>query len=150
MLTLTVAAVICVVFRCGDNQAVSFSQVLSVVVYASVILALRQIVAAPVSYARESTASATSLGGWFTAIDETSPVGRFVGALDVFVVWWVVVLAVGVAICTGGRHARLAAAFLGVYVGLALLLAATMTVLGGTAKKRGGEKKKKKKKSQGD
>ena len=131
VLTIVVAAVIFLSFRrVGD---VSFAQVFSVMVHASVILALRQVIAAPVSYAQETMASATSLGRWFPTLNEASPIARFIGALDLFVLWWVVVLALGVAVLYRRKAGTLAAAFLGVYVGVALLLAAAMASLGGTA-----------------
>ena len=132
VLTLVLAVVVALVFRRG-NRNVSFSQVLAVVAHASVILAIRLLVSAPVSYAREATGGATSLGLWFPALDAASFAGRFVGALDIFVLWWVVLLAIGVGVLYGRRARSVAAAFLGIYAGLALLLAVTMTVLGGTA-----------------
>lgn len=132
VLTVVLAVVVALVFRRG-NRNVSFSQVLAVVAHASVILAIRLLVSAPVSYAREATGGATSLGLWFPALDAASFAGRFVGALDIFVLWWVVLLAIGVGVLYGRRARPVAAAFLGVYAGLALLLAVTMTVLGGTA-----------------
>jgi Yip1-like protein len=132
LLTMVLAVVIALVFGRG-NRNVSFSQVLAVVAHASVILAIRLLVSAPVTYAREATGGATSLGLWFPALDAASFAGRFVGAFDVFVLWWVVLLAIGVAVLYGRRARSLAAAFLGVYAVLALLLAVTMTVLGGTA-----------------
>ncbi len=133
VLTMAMAALIFGVFRGKGGRTVSYSQVLAVMAHASVILAIRQIVAAPVSFARETTASATSLGVWFPALDQASPLARFVGAVDVFVIWWVVLVALGVAVLYERQARRLAAAFLGVYAGVALLLAATMTALGGTA-----------------
>ena len=132
VLTLVLAVVVALVFRRG-NRNVSFSQVLAVVAHASVILAIRLLVSAPVSYAREATGGATSLGLWFPALDAASFAGQFVGALDIFVLWWVVLLAIGVGVLYGRRARSVAAAFLGIYAGLALLLAVTMTVLGGTA-----------------
>jgi hypothetical protein len=131
VLTLVVAAVIAFAFRRND-RVVSFSQVVAVVAHTSVILAIRLLVSIPVSYAREATGGATSLGLWFPALDAASFAGRFVGALDVFVLWWVVLLAIGVAVLYGRQSRSMAAAFLGVYAGLALLLAVTMTALGGT------------------
>ncbi len=131
VLTLVLAMVIALVFRRG-NPNVSFSQVLAVVAHASLILAIRLLVSAPVSYAREATGGATSLGLWFQTLDAASFAGRLIGALDVFVLWWVVLLAIGVGVLYGRRIRSVAAAFLGVYAGLALLLAVTMTVLGGT------------------
>jgi hypothetical protein len=132
VVTLAVASLVFVLFR-GRNRSVSYSQVLSVIAHAGVILAIRQVVAAPITYVRETTASATSLGAWFPALDAASAIGRFVGAFDVFVLWWVALLAVGVAVLYERRVRPLAVTFLGVYAGVALLLAATMTVLGGTA-----------------
>lgn len=131
VLTLVVAAVIALVFRPRGNR-VRFSQVVAVVAHASVILAIRLVVSAPVSYAREATGGATSIGVWFSGLDAASLAGRFVGALDVFVLWWVVLLAVGVGVLYERQARSVAAAFLGVYAGLALLIAATMTALGGT------------------
>jgi hypothetical protein len=133
VLTAALATVIFLTFRPRGERTVSFSQVLAVIAHASVILAIRQLVSVPVSVAREATGGATSLGLWFPALDGTSFVGRFVAALDVFVIWWVVLLAIGVGILYGRQASPLAAAFLGVYAGLALLLAVTMTALGGTA-----------------
>ena len=132
VVTVVVASLVFVVFRSRTDRVVSYPQVLSVIAHASVILAIRQVVAAPISYLRETTASATSLGAWFPALDAASAVGRFVGAFDVFVLWWVVLLALGVAVLYERRARPLAATFLGVYAGMALLLAATMTALGGT------------------
>jgi hypothetical protein len=48
------------------------------------------------------------------------------------VVWWVILLAMGVGILYQRQGRTLAAALLGVYAGVALLLAVTMTALGGT------------------
>jgi hypothetical protein len=133
VLTVAVATLVFLVFRRRSDRPVSYSQVLSVIAHAGVIMAIRQVVAAPIGFMRETTASATSLGVWFPTLDVASAVGRFVGALDVFVLWWVILLAMGVAVLYGWRARTLALSFLGVYVGVALLLAVTMTALGGTA-----------------
>jgi hypothetical protein len=132
VLTVAIAVVVFLTFRPRGDRPVSFSQVLAVTAYASVILALRQLVSIPVSVAREATGGATSLGLWFPALDAASVGGRFVGALDIFVVWWVILLAMGVGILYQRQGRTLAAALLGVYAGVALLLAVTMTALGGT------------------
>jgi hypothetical protein len=133
VLTVAIAVVVFLTFRPRGDQPVSFSQVLAVTAYASVILALRQLVSIPVSVAREATGGATSLGLWFPALDTASFGGRFVGALDIFVIWWVIVLAMGVGILYQRQGRTLAAALLGAYVGVALLVAVTMTALGGAA-----------------
>jgi hypothetical protein len=61
-----------------------------------------------------------------------SPAARFLGALDLFVVWWVIVLAIGVAVLYRRPARSTASALMGVYVGFAALLAISMAVAGGT------------------
>jgi hypothetical protein len=133
VVTLALACVVFLLFRPGGDRPVSFSQVLAVTAHASVILALREVLSVPVSFMREATGGATSLGLWFPGLDAASFGGRFVGALDVFVMWWAVVLAIGVGVLYGREARKIAAAFLGVYAGVALLIAVTMSALGGTA-----------------
>ena len=111
----------------------SFVQVLAVVSYASVILALRQIVATPIDYMRESIASPTTLVQFFSMLDDASPLARFLGIVDLFVLWWIVVLAIGVSVLSQRSTRSLALVFTGAYVVLALLAALAMAVSGGTA-----------------
>jgi hypothetical protein len=133
VLVLAVAAGVFVMFGRAHRERASFAQVCAIATLASVPLALRQVVGAITSYASESTANAMSIGTWFSALDEASPLARFVGALDLFVIWWVVVLAIGVGVLYRRNARPLALTFLGAYAGLALLLAATMAVLGPSA-----------------
>ena len=133
VLVLAVAAAVSLLFGRGHAGQVSFAQVCAIATVASVPLALRQIVGVITSYVSESTANAMSVGTWFSGLDEVSPVARFVGALDVFVIWWVVLLAIGVGVLYRRNSGRLALTFLGAYAGLALLLAVTMAALGPTA-----------------
>jgi hypothetical protein len=105
---------------------VRFSQVLAVVVHAGVILAIGRLVAAPLVYARETTASATTMGAWFPSLDESSPAARFLGSIDLFTIWWAVVLGIGIAVLSGRRARTCAAWVVTVYVGLALIAAAVM------------------------
>lgn len=110
-----------------------FAQVLTVVSYAGVILALRQIVATPIDYMRESIASPTTLVQLFSMLDEASPLARFLGIIDLFVIWWIVVLAIGLSVLYQRSSRSLVLAFTGAYVALALLAALAMAVSGGTA-----------------
>jgi Yip1 domain len=121
--------------RRGDvpGSRPSFVQVLAVVSYATVILTLRQIVATPLDYARESIASPTTLVQLFSMLDEASPLARFLGIVDLFVIWWIVVLAIGVSILYQRSTRSVALVFTGAYVVLALLAALAMAISGGTA-----------------
>lgn len=115
----------------GRRGGATFRQVLSVVSHAGVILAVRQIIGAPATYLRETTASATAVGLWFPMFDEASPVARFLGAMDVLVVWWVVVLGIGLAVLYRRRALRMAAAMTGLYAVLALAMTVAMALAGG-------------------
>lgn len=110
----------------------SYRQVLAVVSHAGVILAFRDAVGAPLNYVRETLASPTTLTMFFPMFDEASPVARFFGLIDLFVLWWAVVLAIGASVLYRRRMSTLVAAFIGTYIGVALLLALVMALSGGT------------------
>ena len=133
VLTVLIATAVFLLFGAATQPRPSFAQVCAVVAYASVPLALRQIVAAFSTYLSESTASVTSIGIWWPTLNEASAVARFAGALDVFVIWWAIVLAIGIGVLYQRNARRLALTFLGAYAGVALLLAATMAALGSTS-----------------
>jgi hypothetical protein len=111
----------------------SYTQILAVVAWAGVILALRQVIATPIEYVQESLASPTTLVRMFSMLDEASPLARFLGVIDLFVVWWIVMLAVGISALSHRSTRRLALAFTGAYVVLALLAALVMAISGGAA-----------------
>lgn len=113
--------------------AVTYRQVLAVVAHAGVILALRQVIAVPVAYARETLASPMTMSMFFMMLDEASLPARFFGIIDLFVLWWIMVLAIGMSVLYQRPARRLAAVFVGAYLTLAVVLAVVMAVTGGTA-----------------
>ena len=129
LLSLGVAAALWGAFQRAP-RARSFRGLLSVVVHASAILAVRQTLAAPISYARETTASATSLAVWLPLAGGGALADGFLGVVDVFVMWWLVVLAVGLGVLLERPARRLAARFLGLYLAAAFALALALAVLG--------------------
>jgi hypothetical protein len=110
-----------------------FAQVLAITAHAGVILAVRQAIAAPLTFSRETLASPATLGLLFPMLDEASPLARFLGVLDLFVIWWVVALALGTAVLYGRRARPLVAGFVGAYIAIALVLALVMALTGGAA-----------------
>jgi hypothetical protein len=131
LVALAVAAVVFVALG-GSKRGTTFRQVFSVTAHAGVLLALRQVIAAPATYIRETTASATAVGLWFPAFDEASPVARFLGALDLMVLWWAVVLGIGIAVLYRRQPRRVVATMVGAYAAGALLLALAMVGFGGS------------------
>jgi len=133
VLVLVLAGVLTFVARATFRADVTFQQVLALVAHSGVILMLRQVISAPVHYFSESLTSPTTMIRLAGTLDESSPLARFLGAVDAFVIWWIVVLAVGVAIAVRRPVRPVALAFAGIYVALAVLLAVAMALTGGTA-----------------
>ena len=133
LLVVFTSAVLHAAFTTYAGGVGTFRQVLALVAHAGVILAVRQLVGAPVTYARETLASPMSARVLFTMLDDASPLANFVGTIDLFVVWWVVLLAVGISELYGRPLLLMAFAFVGAYFVLALIPAAVVSATGGTA-----------------
>lgn len=116
--------------RAGRGE-ITFAQALTVVVHASAIFAVRALIAAPVNYARESLGGATSLGSVLPAFGESTFPARLLGAMDIFVVWWVLLIALGVSILYQTRTLRIARWLFVVYAAGAAVLALTQALRGG-------------------
>ena len=132
LLTFALAAILFATFRTALRGA-GYRQVLAIVAHAGVILAVRQVIVTPVNYARESLASPITMSVFLSMLDEASPVARFFGILDLFVLWWLAVLAIGMSVLTGRPTRTLLVTFVGAYIVLALLIVTAMAVTGGTA-----------------
>ena len=113
-----------------DGVKVRYGVALAITVYASLVLALQQVVVTPLHFIRESLTSPTNIGGLLPVLDEGSLPARWLGSIDVFGLWWVWLLAIGLAAATGRPARRYAARLLMAYIGIAALVAAVFTVLG--------------------
>jgi hypothetical protein len=116
--------------RMGRSEA-TFQQALAIIVHASAILAVRAIVAAPINYARESLGGATSFSIIMPAFGESTFPARLFGAVDIFIVWWVVLVALGVSILYQTRTLPIARWLFGAYAGGAAVVALTQALRGG-------------------
>lgn len=130
-LTLLVAAGLMALARL-DGSALPGGTALSLSVHASVPLALQQLVATPLSYLRESLSSPTNLAAILPGFEDGSLGARLFGAIDVFGLWWLWLLAVGLAAVTERPARRYLGRLLGVYIGVAAGLAVAMVVSGGS------------------
>ena len=129
--TLLIAAGLMVLARL-DGAQLRYRTALAIAVHATVILALQQIVATPVHYLYESLTSPTNLAGILRVFDEGSLAARLFGTIDVFGLWWMWLLSVGLAAAAGKPARRYAVRLLAVYVGIAAVVATLFAVLGGS------------------
>ena len=130
LMWIAAAFVVRIIGNRGARQA-TFAQVLTVFVHASSVLALRAIVATPINYARESLGGATSLGTLLPGLGDSTFLARLFGALDIFVVWWAVLIAMGLSILYQTRTVPIVRWLLGAYATAAAALALTQALRGG-------------------
>jgi hypothetical protein len=115
-----------------DGAPLRLPSALSVVVAATVVLALREALMTPVFVLRESITSATNLAALLPSVDEGSVAARFLGTIDVFALWWTWLLALGVSSASGRPARRYLLRLVAVYLGMAALIAGVMAFGGGS------------------
>jgi hypothetical protein len=130
LFTAVIAGLLFGVFAATGGTA-SFKQVMAVVAHAGVISGVLQVLLLPVWFLRGSMSSATNLGVFWPG-DESSFIARFLGTLDLVWVWYLFVLAVGLAVLYRRRTQAIFVSLLGVFVVIAGLIAGVMTAFGGS------------------
>ena len=128
--TILVAGGLLVLARM-DGAGLTFATALAVAVHATIVLALQQIIATPLHYLSESLTSPTNLAGILRVFDEGTWPARLFGTIDVFGLWWLWLLSIGLAAATATSARRYFWRLLAVYVGVAALVAAVFAALGG-------------------
>ena len=129
VMTVGIAGVLFVVFYALVGGGATFRQMFAVVTHAEVILVAQQLFVVPLNYVRESMSSPSTLGAFFPMLEPSSFIARFLGTIDLLLVWWAMVLAIGVAVLYQRRTAPIAIAFLMVYGLVATIIA---SILGGS------------------
>ncbi len=116
-----------VAFNTIMGGAASFKHVMAVVVHSQSVSALGAIVSAPIMYAQGITStSIATLGALLPMLDDTSFLAKFLAGIDLFVIWWVVVLAIGLAALYRKKTSSIATGLFIVY-GVILLVIASYT-----------------------
>lgn len=132
IMTLVISGVLFAIFNAAMGGTASFKQVYAVVVHAGVISAVGQMFTGPLNYFRQSMASATNLAVMLPMLEEGSFLARLAGMIDLFLIWWVIVLAMGLAVLYRRKTQPIAMTLLAVYAAIALVAAVVMSRLGGT------------------
>ena len=120
------------VLAASSGARIRYVAALAIAVHASVVLAVQQVVATPLHYLRESLTSPTNLAGLLPMLEEGSWPARLLGSVDVFGLWWMWVLSLGLAAATGTPARRFLWKLLVAYLGIAALVATLFAVLGGS------------------
>jgi Yip1 domain len=122
-----IAGLLFLVFASTGGQA-TFKQVFAVIVHSSVVSAVGTVIVTPVNYFRESLSSSTNLGVLLPFLPDGSFLARLAGMVDVFIVWWVMVMAIGLAVCYKKKTRNVAIGLFAVYGVIAVAIAAFMAM----------------------
>jgi hypothetical protein len=116
----------------GGNA--TYKQVLAVHAHSGATSLLGLLFTLPLNYLRESMSSPTNLGVFAQAfLDDTNFVARFLGTIDLFIIWWVMVNAIGLAVLYKRRTAPIFWSLMGVYIAIALIYVSVTRIMSGGA-----------------
>ncbi len=124
LIALILSGILFVIFNAALGGDASFKQILSVVVHASVIGVLGQLFTVPLNYMRGTMSSSTNLSVLTQSmLDEASFAARLLGMIDIFLVWQIIVLAMGLAVLYRRRTQPVATTLLVLYGVIAVIVA---------------------------
>jgi Yip1 domain len=132
LLTLITAGILFAVFNAAMGGRASFKQLFAVVAHAGVISALGWIFVMPLNYLRETMSSPTNLAALAPGLDEGSFIVHLLGTVDLFLIWWVVVLGIGLAVLYRRRTQPIVVSLLVVYAVIGLIIAVAKSAMGGS------------------
>jgi DNA-binding MarR family transcriptional regulator len=124
VVALAAAGIIFALFTAILGGDATFKQVFAVVAHSGVVILVQQLFSLPLDYARETLSSPTSLSVFAPFLDDASFGARLLGSIDLFVMWWVIVLAIGLGVLYRRRTGPIALAMLAVYAAVAVVIAA--------------------------
>lgn len=127
LMAVIIAAIFWAIFNAALGGDASYKQIFTVLVHAGVITAVGQLFTGPLNYFRGSVASATTLSVLLPMLDEKSFLGRLAGAIDIFIIWWLIVLAIGLAVLYRRKTQPIAITLFAIYAVIALGIAAYMS-----------------------
>src|SRR5216683_2602716 len=127
IMALIVAGVTFAIFNAVLGGDATFKQVYAVVVHSGVVLSVQTLFGLPLAYARETLSGTTNLAVFVPFLDENTFAARLLGSIDLFLIWWIVSLAIGLGVLYRKRTGTIATTLLVIYVAIGLIIAAIKT-----------------------
>ena len=118
------AGILFAVFNAAMGGDSSFKQMFAVVAYSSAVGIVQQLFVTPLNYVRETMSSATNLAVFLPMLDESSFLARLLGMVDLFLIWWVIVLSIGLGVLYRRKTGPIAIGLFAVYGVIAVIVAA--------------------------
>jgi hypothetical protein len=117
IIMLIVAGIYFLIFNVVMGGTAAFKQTLAIVTHSSIITALGTVLGAPIQYMKGSFSAMGpfSLSALLPMLDEKSFLNNFLGGIDLFRVWGIVVTAIGLSVLYRRKTANIAIALFIVY-----------------------------------
>jgi hypothetical protein len=131
IMALIVSGILFAIFNAAMGGEASFKQVFAIQTHSGVVSCLSAVFSGAINYFRGATGSVTNVAALLPMISDQSFVGHLLGMLDVFLIWWVIALAMGLAVLYRRRTQPIAIAFFAVYGVIALIVAVIKSRAGG-------------------
>ena len=131
ILTLIISGVVWTVCYVVLGAHAPFRAMYAVVVHAGVVNVVQQLFVVPLNYTRGAMSNPTTLAAFFPMLEPGSVLQRMLGIIDLFIVWQLMVLAIGVAVLYGRRTGPIAMTFYTLYAVVAVIAAFVLSRIGG-------------------
>jgi hypothetical protein len=123
LVTTAVAGLLFAIYGVMLGAGGSFRQSLAVAAHAGAINVVRQLFTVPLDFAQGTMGGRTNLGVFFPDLAEGSFLAALLGTIDLFIVWWMVVVAIGTGVLFRRRTSRVFVLMALVYGAIALGIA---------------------------
>jgi hypothetical protein len=124
IVSLIFAGILFAIFNAALGGEASYKQVYSVYIHSGVIGVASAAVSGVVNYFSGHAGSVANLGALLPMLEEKSFVANLLGTVDIFIIWSVIVLAIGLGVLYKRRTQPIAISLLSVYAVIALAIAA--------------------------
>jgi len=121
--TVVMSAILYMIFNVIMGGTANFRQMMSIVAHSQFIPVVSGIFGTIINYTRGTIASTTTLAGVATMLEENSFLYKFLSAIELFSVWWVFVLSVGLAVLYRKKTSSVAITLFTIYGIVALVIA---------------------------
>jgi hypothetical protein len=101
----------------------SFRQSLAVVAHAGAVSVVQQLFTLPLNFAQGTMSSRTNLSVFFPDLAEGSFVAALLGTIDLFILWWMLAVAIGMGLLFRRRTSQVFGLMAAIYAVIALGIA---------------------------
>jgi len=123
VMALIFSGILFAIFNAALGGEASFKQVMSVYLHSGPVSVLSLAVTGLVNYFTGRSGSVTSLGALLPMLSEKSFAANLLGAVDLFIIWSLVVLAIGLGVLYRRRTQPIVISLLSVYAVIAIVIA---------------------------